>query len=57
MADAGKYIEYKYTLAPDKYMVDFNVTLNLWKALLHQIRTVYPRLENVYSAAGKRKAE
>jgi YidC/Oxa1 family membrane protein insertase len=26
MADADKYIEYKYTLAPDKYMVDFNVT-------------------------------
>jgi YidC/Oxa1 family membrane protein insertase len=24
-ADSGKYIEYTYTLAPDKYMVDFNV--------------------------------
>ncbi|MBK8884828.1 MAG: membrane protein insertase YidC [Bacteroidales bacterium] len=26
MADNNKYIEYKYTLAPDKYMVDFDVT-------------------------------
>ena len=26
MADSNKYIEYKYTLAPDKYMVDFDVT-------------------------------
>jgi len=26
MADDNKYIEYKYTLAPDKYMVDFDVT-------------------------------
>ncbi len=26
MAGDGKYIEYKYTLAPDKYMVDFDVT-------------------------------
>jgi YidC/Oxa1 family membrane protein insertase len=25
MADSNKYIEYKYTLAPDKYMVDFDV--------------------------------
>jgi len=25
IADSGKYIEYKYTLAPDKYMVDFDV--------------------------------
>ncbi|HEX7493697.1 MAG TPA: membrane protein insertase YidC, partial [Bacteroidales bacterium] len=25
-AGEDKYIEYKYTLAPDKYMVDFNVT-------------------------------
>jgi YidC/Oxa1 family membrane protein insertase len=24
-ADSGKYIEYIYTLAPDKYMVDFNI--------------------------------
>jgi len=24
-ADSGRYIEYTYTLAPDKYMVDFNV--------------------------------
>jgi YidC/Oxa1 family membrane protein insertase len=28
LADNDKYIEYKYTLAPDKYMVDFNVTFN-----------------------------
>jgi YidC/Oxa1 family membrane protein insertase len=27
-ADSGKYIEYTYTLAPDKYMVDFNVKFN-----------------------------
>ncbi len=26
LAGEDKYIEYKYTLAPDKYMVDFNVT-------------------------------
>ncbi|MBK7712431.1 MAG: membrane protein insertase YidC [Bacteroidales bacterium] len=26
MADNNKYIEYKYTLAPDKYMLDFDVT-------------------------------
>jgi YidC/Oxa1 family membrane protein insertase len=25
-ADSGRYIEYTYTLAPDKYMVDFNVS-------------------------------
>ncbi|MFZ0283095.1 MAG: membrane protein insertase YidC [Bacteroidales bacterium] len=28
MAGENKYIEYKYTLAPDKYMVDFDVTFN-----------------------------
>jgi YidC/Oxa1 family membrane protein insertase len=27
-ADSGKYIEYTYTLAPDKYMIDFNVKFN-----------------------------
>ncbi|MBA4322456.1 MAG: membrane protein insertase YidC [Odoribacter sp.] len=27
-ADSDKYIEYTYTLAPDKYMVDFNVKFN-----------------------------
>jgi YidC/Oxa1 family membrane protein insertase len=27
-ADSGKYIEYTYSLAPDKYMVDFKVTFN-----------------------------
>jgi YidC/Oxa1 family membrane protein insertase len=27
-ADTGRYIEYTYTLAPDKYMVDFNVKFN-----------------------------
>jgi YidC/Oxa1 family membrane protein insertase len=26
MAGDGRYIEYKYTLAPDKYMIDFNVS-------------------------------
>ena len=26
MAGENKYIEYKYTLAPDKYMIDFDVT-------------------------------
>ena len=26
MADENKYIEYRYTLAPDKFMVDFNVS-------------------------------
>jgi len=28
LADKDKFIEYRYTLAPDKYMVDFNVTFN-----------------------------
>jgi YidC/Oxa1 family membrane protein insertase len=28
MADSSRYIEYKYTLAPDKYMVDFDVTFH-----------------------------
>jgi YidC/Oxa1 family membrane protein insertase len=27
-ADSGKYIEYTYTLAPDKYMVNFDVKFN-----------------------------
>jgi YidC/Oxa1 family membrane protein insertase len=27
-ADSGKFIEYTYTLAPDKYMVDFGVKFN-----------------------------
>ncbi len=34
MADAGRYIEYKYTLAPDKYMVDFNVTFKSMESII-----------------------
>jgi YidC/Oxa1 family membrane protein insertase len=28
LADSGKYIEYTYTLSPDKYMVDFKATFH-----------------------------
>ena len=34
MADADKYIEYKYTLAPDKYMVDFDVTFKSMEGII-----------------------
>jgi YidC/Oxa1 family membrane protein insertase len=34
MADSNKYIEYKYTLAPDKYMVDFNVTFKSMEGII-----------------------
>lgn len=34
MADEDKYIEYKYTLAPDKYMVDFDVTFNSMQGII-----------------------
>ncbi|MEI6049510.1 MAG: membrane protein insertase YidC [Bacteroidota bacterium] len=34
MADNDKYIEYKYTLAPDKYMVDFNVTFKSMEGII-----------------------
>jgi YidC/Oxa1 family membrane protein insertase len=33
-ADSGKYIEYTYTLAPDKYMVDFNVKFNSLESII-----------------------
>lgn len=33
-AGDGKYIEYKYTLAPDKYIVDFNVTFNSMEGII-----------------------
>jgi YidC/Oxa1 family membrane protein insertase len=33
-ADTGKYIEYTYTLAPDKYMVDFNVKFNSLESVI-----------------------
>lgn len=33
-ADSGKYIEYKYTLAPGKYMVDFNVTFKSMEGII-----------------------
>lgn len=33
-ADSGKFIEYTYTLAPDKYMVDFNVKFNSLENIL-----------------------
>jgi len=34
MAGDDKYIEYKYTLAPDKYMVDFNVTFKSMESII-----------------------
>jgi YidC/Oxa1 family membrane protein insertase len=33
-ADADRYIEYKYTLAPDKYMVDFNVNFKSMESII-----------------------
>jgi YidC/Oxa1 family membrane protein insertase len=33
-ADSGKFIEYTYTLAPDKYMVDFDVTFNSMETII-----------------------
>ena len=33
-AGEDKYIEYKYTLAPDKYMVDFNVTFKSMEGII-----------------------
>jgi YidC/Oxa1 family membrane protein insertase len=33
-AGDDKYIEYKYTLAPDKYIVDFNVTLKSMEGII-----------------------
>jgi YidC/Oxa1 family membrane protein insertase len=35
-ADTGKYIEYTYTLAPDKYMVDLNVKFNSLENIVAQ---------------------
>ncbi len=34
MAGENKYIEYKYTLAPDKYMVDFDVTFKSMEGII-----------------------
>jgi YidC/Oxa1 family membrane protein insertase len=34
MAGKDKYIEYKYTLAPDKYMVDFDVTFKSMEGII-----------------------
>ena len=34
VADAGRYIEYRYTLAPDKYMVDFNVNFKSMESIV-----------------------
>lgn len=34
MAGTDKYIEYKYTLAPDKYMVDFDVTFKSMEGII-----------------------
>jgi YidC/Oxa1 family membrane protein insertase len=34
LASEDKYIEYKYTLAPDKYMVDFNVTFKSMEGII-----------------------
>jgi YidC/Oxa1 family membrane protein insertase len=34
MADSNKYIEYKYTLAPDKYTVDFDVNFKSMNGII-----------------------
>lgn len=34
MAGADRYIEYKYTLSPDKYMVDFDVTFKSMESII-----------------------
>jgi YidC/Oxa1 family membrane protein insertase len=34
LAGEDKFIEYKYTLAPDKYMVDFNVTFKSMESII-----------------------
>jgi YidC/Oxa1 family membrane protein insertase len=34
MAGSDQYIEYKYTLAPDKYMVDFDVTFKSMESII-----------------------
>ncbi|HUX57294.1 MAG TPA: membrane protein insertase YidC [Bacteroidales bacterium] len=34
LASDDKYIEYKYTLAPDKYMVDFDVTFKSMESII-----------------------
>ncbi len=34
MAGENKYIEYKYTLAPDKYIVDFDVTFKSMEGII-----------------------
>jgi YidC/Oxa1 family membrane protein insertase len=34
MADSNRYIEYKYTLAPDKYMVDFSVNFKSMEGII-----------------------
>jgi YidC/Oxa1 family membrane protein insertase len=34
MAGEDKYIEYKYTLAPDKYMIDFDVTFKSMESII-----------------------
>ena len=58
MAGENRYIEYKYTLEPDKYMVDFDVTFKSMEGYnSFKSEQPYPRLENVHSSAGKGKAE
>jgi YidC/Oxa1 family membrane protein insertase len=39
MAGDDKYIEYKYTLAPDKYMVDFDVTFKSMEGIIASNQT------------------
>ena len=38
-ADTGKYIEYKYTLSPDKYSVTYDVTFKNMQGILPQNQT------------------
>jgi YidC/Oxa1 family membrane protein insertase len=39
MGGDGHYIEYKYTLAPDKYMVDFDVTFKSMESIIASNQT------------------
>ena len=56
LASDDKYIEYKYTLAPDKYMVDFDVAFKSMESII-SFKPKQPdiRLEDVYTPTGKRK--
>ncbi len=57
-AGENRYIEYKYTLEPDKYMVDFDVTFKSMENIIASNQnSLNPRLENVHSSTGEGEAE